>query len=185
MPSFVGRSFTRSITFAAVGLTLIVALVVASTARAAEDAAGTAVATSLESASASAHADVTQLAEQTPPPDGLTRVAVRIDALNGGDPPEYLTIAESKFNGPAHTAVTVMYIKGGTWDRSAELQIGGTRVASQVMVGGADGVLRQGTALKEVLWQRPDGVIVQIVARGQITAEQLMEYASTIEGMNS
>jgi hypothetical protein len=125
----------------------------------------------------------TDLAEAVPTPNGLTLVGSHVEELGGEDASEILTIAESKFNGPDRTAVTVIFIAGGNWDADAALSVGGERRASEVTVGSDRGVLVEGDLVRSIEWQRSDGIIVQIVARGSMTRDDLAAYATSVAEM--
>ena len=127
----------------------------------------------------------TELAEAVPSPDGLTLVDTHVEELGGKDAPEVLTIAEAKFNGSDRTAVTVMFIAGGNWDADAVLAVGGERRASEVTVGQDRGVLVEGDLVTSIGWQRSDGIIVQIVARGSMTQDDILRYATSVAEMGS
>lgn len=126
-----------------------------------------------------------ELAEAVPSPNGLTLVDSHVEELGGKDAPETLTVAESKFNGSDRTAVTVMFIAGGNWDADAVLAVGGERRASGVTVGQERGVLVEGDLITSIEWQRSDGIIVQIVARGAMTQDDILRYATSVAEMGS
>jgi len=130
-------------------------------------------------------ADTVAESQSLPPPDGLTLVGSRVDELSSDEAPESLTIVESKFHGPNRTAVTVLFVIGGRWDSQAEMAVGDERSAVEIMIGERHAVLVEGDLVRSVQWPREDGTIVQIVARGEMTAEELLSYAARIDGAGS
>lgn len=120
------------------------------------------------------------LAREILAPLGLTEVSVTDYVIDGELLEDDLLTSEVKFNGTqdgARVAVTLIVVEGGDWSIADELESAGPGMSSTVDVGSATGALIRSGELTAVSWQGPRELIIQIVARGPISADSLLAYA--------